>query len=205
MTQLWRNFSDLVAVVTAVGVVVGGGVFLGCWAYRGTERSSSAVWRSVGEALVVVWVLVLAAVTLRPLAHAGAADARLVPFADLGSSGDASWQAAAGHVGGSVLLFGAGGALLAARLGWGPGRAALATGATGLVVEVLQHALVTGRRATTDDVLLAAAAGALGGLLVVVLGRMGDRRRARRTAVRVAPPALTAPTARPNAERVRTH
>ena len=158
VTQLWRNFSDLAAVVTVVGAVVAGGVFLGCWAYRGTERSSSAVCRSVGEALVVVWALVLATVTLRPLPHTGEADPELVPFRDLGSYAQASWPATVGQVGGSLLLFGLGGALLAARLGWGPWRAALATATTGVVIEVLQHVLVTGRRATTDDVLVAVAA-----------------------------------------------
>ncbi|UJP40967.1 VanZ family protein [Cellulomonas palmilytica] len=178
-------------MATVLGVVVGGGVFLGSWAYRGVERTSSAVWRSVGEALFVAWGIALLAVMLRPLPYPTDPGPDLAPFADVPAYlGAASWEVPALQLGGLALLFAAGGALLTARMRWGVLRPALAMAGVSVVVECLQHVLATGRHVASDDVLVAGVAGAVGAAVVVALrGRVG-RVRARRTDRVVAAEAL---------------
>ena len=173
--------SDLGTVATVLGVVVGGGVFLGSWAYRGVERSASAVWRSVGEALVVAWAIALLAVMLRPLPYPSDPGPDLAPFTGMPAGLDAgSWEVPAVQLGGTALLFVVGGGLLSARLRWGVVRPALAMAAVAVRVEGLQHVLHTGRHVATDDVLVAALAGAVGAAVVVALRGRAGRTRARR-------------------------
>jgi len=182
VTGLWRDVSDLGAVATVLGVVVGGGVFLGSWAYRGAVRTPSAVWRSVGEALVAAWGIALLAVMLRPLPYPTEPGPDLVPLAGVSEYlGAASWQGPVLQLGGLALLFAAGGGLLAARLGSGVALPVLLVAGSSVLVEVLQHALHTGRHVATDDVLVAAATAALGAAAVVGLRERLGRVRSRRT------------------------
>ncbi len=167
MTQLWRSFGELLPIGLVVGLVVGAGSFLGFWAHRKTEISRSAVLRSVGEALLVVWGLCVALVTLSPGAGWQARALDLVPFDDWSDA--VSPEVVVAQVGGNVVLFLPAGVLLAARFGWGVGRSAIVGLGIVTAIEVLQFVLGWGRASTVDDVIAGTVGVVLGAVVVVAL------------------------------------
>lgn len=175
MTQLWRSFGYLVPVAAVAGTALGLGVLVGSWARRSFAPTWGALGAACGSALLAVWALCFAALTLWPASSVGGVD--LVPLRELRHYAHAvSVQVPLAQVGGNLVLYGALGMLLAARTSWRVRRVL----AVGIVVAVadegLQWLLGSGRAVTTDDVIVGAVGVALGAA-VVVAGRAVVRRR----------------------------
>ncbi len=180
MVQLWRSFSILFPLAVVVGSIAFVVVSLASWVHADGERTWAAVRRACYDGLFAVWVVGVAVLTLSPGAGAGMPgmepSVRLVPFADITDllTSSVHWEVPFVQIGGNLVLFAVGGALLTLRRGHQVWRVALTFLALGLAIEATQF-FVGGRSAVLDDVILAGLGAGIGAAAVT-----GARRLARR-------------------------
>ena len=180
MVQLWRSFSILVPLALVVSSIAFAVVSLASWMHADGERPWAAVRRACYDGLLAVWMVGIAVLTLSPGAGAGLPgmepSVRLVPFGDITDlvTSSAHWEVPFVQIGGNLVLFAVGGALMTLRRGHGVRRVVLTFLALGLVIEATQF-FVGGRSAVLDDVILAGLGAGIGAAAVT-----GARRLARR-------------------------
>jgi glycopeptide antibiotics resistance protein len=173
VTQLWRNFGDLVPVASKAAVVLCLVAALISWGYRGLARDGDTLARVARDASLAVWAVGIAALTLVPSSTAMVAvRTEFVPFSQIWTelTTAVSVEAAIAQLGGNLVLWVPGGILLAIGRTRRPVLwTTTVLGAAAVAVELLQLTVVWGRVASTDDVLLALAGAALGAWTTVGL------------------------------------
>jgi glycopeptide antibiotics resistance protein len=178
MTQLWRVFGDLVPIVAGFGAPVGSATAFLSWVVQGGGRSRRTLLQAGLDGLLVVWGLVVVALTLIPTevpsVPGQGLQVQLIPFTDIASQFGTpiGWEALVAQTGGNLLLFAAGGLLVSARRGWTWLAMAWRSAVLGLLVEAAQL-LVAGRVASVDDVILTVVGALVGhGIVAAIRSRV---------------------------------
>jgi len=178
VTQLWRVFGHLVPIVAGVGILVGSATAFFSWVIQGGGRSRRTLLQAGLDGLLVVWGLVVVALTLIPTGvppvPGQGLQVQLVPFTDIASQFGTpiGWQVLVAQTGGNLLLFVAGGLLVSARRGWTWLAMVWRSAVFGLFVEAVQL-LVAGRVASVDDVILTVVGALVGhGIVAAVRPRV---------------------------------
>jgi glycopeptide antibiotics resistance protein len=159
MTQLWRSFGDLAPLLVLVAIAtLLGLLFVG--------RLSEALRRTATAAVLVTWLLGVAAVTLLPAGGLRGRSADLVPFrSTLRMVTDAvDWEVATAQAGGNVALFVPLGLLLPllSATRYSLGRTLAIASTIGVCIETAQWLLALGRVTSIDDVIFAALGATMG-------------------------------------------